>query len=137
MNVVADSTPLISLAAIGALNLLQSLYGEIIIPEAVYREVTVAGMPGAVEISRSPWIKRHSVTDRVAVEGLLRKARLDDGESEAHCPGNRNQSHASTPRRSGGKRVRQTAAIARVWHVGLAFSGQSTWLDPFCSSGLR
>lgn len=83
MNVVADSTPLISLSAIGALNLLQSLYGEIIIPEAVHREVTVAGMPGAVEISRALWIKRQSVTDRVAVEGLLRKARLDDGESEA------------------------------------------------------
>ena len=49
----------------------------------MYREVTVAGMPGAVEISRAPWIKRQSVTNQAAVEGLLRKARLDDGESEA------------------------------------------------------
>src|SRR6266581_1326882 len=85
MNVVADSSPLISLAAISSLNLLKSLYGEIIIPEAVYREVTIAGrgMPGSAEISRALWIKRQSVKDRKSAEELLSRARLDDGESEA------------------------------------------------------
>jgi predicted nucleic acid-binding protein len=38
MIVVSDSSPLISLAAIGRLELLRDLYGAIAIPRAVYHE---------------------------------------------------------------------------------------------------
>jgi predicted nucleic acid-binding protein len=41
--VVSDSTPLIHLAKIGRLELLREFFGEIIIPEAVYRECVLEG----------------------------------------------------------------------------------------------
>jgi uncharacterized protein len=52
MIVVSNSSPLISLGAIGRLELLLKLYGAISIPRAVHDEVTVtgSGRPGAVEV---------------------------------------------------------------------------------------
>ena len=40
MIVVSDSTPLITLMKAGRLDLLKSLFGEVLIPEAVFAEVT-------------------------------------------------------------------------------------------------
>ncbi|HEY9852691.1 MAG TPA: hypothetical protein V6D28_24680 [Leptolyngbyaceae cyanobacterium] len=39
MTVVSNTSPITSLAALGQLNLLQQLYGSIIIPQAVYDEL--------------------------------------------------------------------------------------------------
>jgi hypothetical protein len=52
MIVVCDSSPLISLAAIGQFSLLHRLYGTLVIPQAVYDEVVVrgAGAAGAEEM---------------------------------------------------------------------------------------
>lgn len=41
--VVVNSTPLILLQKIGHLNLLESLYSRVLIPQAVYDEVIVGG----------------------------------------------------------------------------------------------
>lgn len=41
MIVVSDTTPLISLLKIGRLELLENLFGYVLIPQAVYRELTV------------------------------------------------------------------------------------------------
>jgi len=41
--VVADSTPLIALSKIDQLSLLPEIFSEIILPEAVYTEVVIAG----------------------------------------------------------------------------------------------
>ena len=43
MIVVSDSGPLIALAKIGKLNVLRELFGEIIIPKAVWIEVVERG----------------------------------------------------------------------------------------------
>lgn len=40
MIVIADTTPLISLLKIKRLDLLQKLFGEVFIPDAVYTELT-------------------------------------------------------------------------------------------------
>jgi predicted nucleic acid-binding protein len=52
VNVVSDASALIDLARIGELDLLRRLYGELLIPEAVWREVVIegAGQPGAEEV---------------------------------------------------------------------------------------
>ena len=42
--IVSDASSLINLARIGELNLLNKLYGEIIVPEAVWKEVVVDGV---------------------------------------------------------------------------------------------
>ena len=43
LNVVLNATPIISLNAIGRLDLLEKLYNKIYIPQAVYEEVCVDG----------------------------------------------------------------------------------------------
>jgi predicted nucleic acid-binding protein len=39
MLIVADTTPIISLIKVGLLELLNGMYGEIILPEAVFNEL--------------------------------------------------------------------------------------------------
>lgn len=43
MSVVCNASPLINLAQIGLLTLLRDLYHTLVIPEAVWHEVVVAG----------------------------------------------------------------------------------------------
>jgi predicted nucleic acid-binding protein len=83
MSIVSNASPLINLARIGKLGLLQELYGELIIPEAVWREVVIegAGQPGADEVSASGWIKTMAATNRELEQAL--KQELDAGEAEA------------------------------------------------------
>jgi len=83
--VISDSAALIGLAAIGALDWLRQLYGTVIVPEAVYREVVIsgAGKPGAQTVAASAWIQRQAVKNRTAVGYLINTIGLDDGESEA------------------------------------------------------
>ena len=45
MILVADSSALIALAICDGLKLLEPLYGEVVVPEAVYSEVTVSDKP--------------------------------------------------------------------------------------------
>lgn len=40
MTIISDTTPIISLIKINRLDLLEKLFGEILIPEAVFRELT-------------------------------------------------------------------------------------------------
>lgn len=79
--VVSDATPIIALAKIGCLSLLPALFDEILIPKAVYTEVTVSGRSGAEEIKKAKWIQIKTVVDRTKVNYLL--TQLDIGESEA------------------------------------------------------
>lgn len=83
MIVVSNTTPLIGLAIVGQFDLLRRFYGEIILAEAVYQEVVVAGREagGAKrEVSSVGWIQVKAVHDRLAVDVLLDE--LDLGEAE-------------------------------------------------------
>jgi len=51
--VVSDASPLIALAAIGRLDLLPRLFDRLLIPEAVFQEVTVEPRVGATELAAS------------------------------------------------------------------------------------
>jgi predicted nucleic acid-binding protein len=81
--VVSNAGPLITLATLGRLDLLKALFGQVVIPPAVYEEVVVrgSGEPGSREVEEAAWIRTRQVTDRLAVQ-LLRET-LDAGESEA------------------------------------------------------
>jgi predicted nucleic acid-binding protein len=83
MIVVSNTTSIIGLASIERFELLQALFGEIHIPQAVYNEAVVAGREegGAKrEVSTATWIKTAHVQDRLAVDVLLDE--LDLGEAE-------------------------------------------------------
>ena len=83
MSVVSNTSPLISLARLGQLELLRALYGELLVPEAVWQEVVVegAGHPGAAELEFASWIQRRTVTNRPLVQAL--RQHLGAGEAEA------------------------------------------------------
>lgn len=83
MSVVSDSSPLIGLARVRKLHLLYALYGAILVPEAVWREVVLegAGCPGGAEVERAPWIQVQPVRDPSLVQALRRD--LGAGEAEA------------------------------------------------------
>lgn len=81
--VVSDATPLIALARINQLSLLPAMFGEVLIPGAVYSEIVFAGdsRVGATEIQSASWIETTAVRDRIKVNYLL--TQLDIGEAEA------------------------------------------------------
>ena len=54
MSVVSNASALINLARIGELALLRRLYGNVVIPEAVWQEVVVEGTSQGQRRSRRP-----------------------------------------------------------------------------------
>lgn len=88
MIVVSDTSPITNLAAIDRLDLLHLLYGEIIIPVAVYNELTQPNInsivPGAREVQTLSWIKTQPVQNYQQVTQILTsQANIDRGEAEA------------------------------------------------------
>ena len=83
MIVVSNTTPLLGLASIQRFQLLEQLFGEIHIPQAVYDEAVVAGREegdAKREVQAATWIKTVPAQDRLAVDVLL--GELDLGEAE-------------------------------------------------------
>ena len=80
-TVIADSSPLISLAIIEQLDLLPQLYQSVLVPSAVWNEVTVkgVGLPEATAVSQKSWIEV-LVPEQAAVEPL--SILVDRGEAE-------------------------------------------------------
>jgi len=80
MKVVSNATPIISLAAIEQLSLLQTLFGEIYVPKAVYEEIKAKEAFGYQEID-SEYFQIAEITTGTKYLGLLLKD-LDLGEAE-------------------------------------------------------
>lgn len=82
MKIVCDSTALIGLAKIGNLELLEKIFGEIFVPNAVFVEVVDRGKgrPGTKEVQDARWIRKRSVKDNRTVEMLV--AEMGRGEAE-------------------------------------------------------
>jgi predicted nucleic acid-binding protein len=85
MIVVSDTTPLISLLKIQRLDLLESLFGKVLIPQAVFKELTSDERfkLEAEEIKNKDFIIVKSVKSIESVSILKRVSGLDQGESEA------------------------------------------------------
>jgi predicted nucleic acid-binding protein len=83
MIVVSNTSPISNLAAIGQLELLEQLYGNIIIPPAVYQELINSGDtdPATLAVQTLDWIQTQPISDRVLLETL--QTNLDLGEAEA------------------------------------------------------
>ncbi len=85
MIVVSDTTPLISLMKAELLPILSPLFHEVMIPQAVYYELTKnpAFHAESEQIRKCPFIKVVEVREQKAVDVLRRANGLDLGESEA------------------------------------------------------
>ena len=81
MIVVSDTSPILSLALIGRLDLLRDLYGAIMIPDAVRSELIATEQDGAREVAQVAWIVTRPIDHDVVWKLLLRE--IDRGEAEA------------------------------------------------------
>ena len=81
MIVVGDASVLIALERIGHQPLLHALYGQVHVPDAVWREVfePISSTHSTPEVP--PWIVRHRVRDPSVGDSL--RGQLDRGEIEA------------------------------------------------------
>jgi len=78
--IVSNASPLIVLLKINKLSILKELFEKIIIPEAVYKEIT-AKEPDKLIFDKTGWIKTRSVTN-IEMTTLLEKL-VNTGEAEA------------------------------------------------------
>ena len=79
-KVIVNSTPLIALSKIDRLDLLQKMYSEITIPEAVFNEVCQKNDKVKIAIESSPWIHKESI--RTSFNRQMYHSKLHDGEVE-------------------------------------------------------
>jgi len=86
--VVSDASPLICLAAIRHFDLLRQLYGEVLIPEVVWQEITrapafaaAASLEVAANARDAGWVQVVTAGNRPLVTQL--ETTLDRGEAEA------------------------------------------------------
>ncbi len=84
MIVVADSSPLISLARIGRLDLLESLFERVVVPRAVWSEVVFDGAQrvGALDLPSANWIEVRTVDPASPILQMAQRT-LHRGEAEA------------------------------------------------------
>lgn len=101
--VAANTTPIIALALISRLDLLQRLYGEVVIPPAVRDEVFAGGPAGigSAEVRAATWLRVISLQDPRRADLL---ADLDRGEAEV-------------------------IALAQELDAGLVISSMNGWRD--------
>ena len=121
MIVVSDSTPLITLMKAMQLDVLHKLFGDILIPDAVFHEVTTNdNFPEEAEIIRnSNFIRRVSVKDDRAVLLLQRVTGLDRGESEAIVYADDNRADILLIDENAGRKVAQRVGLAIMGSVGV------------------
>lgn len=79
-KVILNSTPIISLAKLNLLPLLQKMYAQVTIPETVYEEVTRKNDIVKRRIDASPWIHIETVHSRK--NERMYRAKLHKGEVE-------------------------------------------------------
>ena len=79
--IVCNAGPLIALSMVGKLDLLKNLYEQVVVPDAVYREVCGSGVGklGSVEVASASWLQR--ARPEPAGEPLL-AMELGPGEAE-------------------------------------------------------
>lgn len=114
-------TPLISLMKTGPLDLVEQLFGEIQIPEAVFHElISNRHFPEESKmIQESAFIKKVMVEDVKAVELLCRSTGLDLGESEAIVLSDSNGAKLLLMDEARGRKVAKQMGIQLMSTIGM------------------
>ena len=81
MKIIADSSPLISLAILERRNLLLELYSDIYVPQAVFNEIAKPSKPHALILTEFCQDRVIDVKNQMAVAMLIND--VDVGEAEA------------------------------------------------------
>lgn len=121
MIVVSDTTPIISLIKINRLDLLEKLFQEVLVPDAVYRELTTnqSFSAEAEEVKKAKFLKVSPVQNKQSIQILQAVSGLDDGESEAIVLAGEKQSDVLIIDERRGRKVAQQLGITITGTVGI------------------
>ncbi len=121
MIVVSDSTPLITLMKAEKLYILQRLFGEVLIPETVFSELTSnESYPDEAElITESDYIKVVKVENTDLVSILQRATGLDRGEAEAIFYADENNADILLMDEEAGRKVAQNMNLTVAGSMGV------------------
>jgi predicted nucleic acid-binding protein len=81
MVIVSDASPIIALAICKQLDLLDKLFGQVYIPQAVFHELTIPNKPNVDAITE--WVKDRVASAKNTAIITAFSLNLDPGESEA------------------------------------------------------
>ncbi|WP_228039586.1 hypothetical protein [Dolichospermum sp. LEGE 00240] len=70
MIIVSDTTPLSELAKIGKLDLLQAIFGRVIISQQVYEELTTGNHPAVLAVKLVSWLEVRSINNHELIKKL-------------------------------------------------------------------
>ena len=125
--VVADTGPLIALARVERLELLQQRYERVVVPPAVHAELVLdSDRPGARVLSgafNAGWLTVGSVTDSALVRELARL--LGPGEAEAIALAEQEDACFLLVDDARGRRIARSRDIAVVGVAGVLLAGKS------------
>jgi predicted nucleic acid-binding protein len=121
MIVISDTTPVIALIKINRLDLLEKLFTEVLIPDAVFDELTTKSSftnEAAIVISCS-FLKKTSVQNKKSLQILQAASGLDDGESQAIILADELKSDVLIIDEKKGRKVAQQLGITITGTIGI------------------
>ncbi len=121
MIVVSDTTPLITLMKAKQLDVLEKLFGRVLIPNAVFEELIASDShrDEAKKIEESDYIDIVPVSNEEAVILLQRATGLDRGESEAIIYSDENAADLLLMEELAGRRVAKSMGIRIMGAIGV------------------
>lgn len=121
MIVVSDTTPLITLIKASLLDVLYNLFDEILIPDAVYAELSASNEYQDEEeiIKSSPFIKVVSVENNQSIRRLQETTGLDLGESEAIICAEENNADTLLIDETAGRKIAKSMGIHIMGSIGI------------------
>ena len=121
MIVVSDTTPIISLLKARRVELLEAMFGEVIVPFAVYEEL-VSNPRFADEaelVKSSVFIRKVILHNTEEICLLMRSAGLDEGESEAITLARERRAHVLLMDEAKGRQVAKRMGLPVMGTLGL------------------
>jgi predicted nucleic acid-binding protein len=119
--VVSDASPIISLSRVARLDLLRDLFGMVLLPPAVAREIE-AGNGGKAMLGAAPWLEVRAVLDLERVRSLEQS--LDAGEASAIVLALEIGAHQLLMDERRGREVAKAAGLNVTGLVGVALMGK-------------
>ncbi|BAU12233.1 hypothetical protein LEP3755_27620 [Leptolyngbya sp. NIES-3755] len=119
MIIVSNTTPLSELAKIDRLDLLHSLFTTILIPPAVYAELTTGDHPATIAIPVATWIETRSMNQVERIEQLLQSPGLDRGECAAIALAEELKADRLLMDERAGRKLAQTLGLPTIGTIGI------------------
>jgi hypothetical protein len=129
--IVSNTTPLIALVEVGLLDLLPTLYGTLLIPDAVYQEYQVRVAAGRPSLGTFAWIR----TVQTVAQADLSTA-LDTGEASAITLAIQVNARALLIDEKRGRRIAQRHGLTIIGTMGILVAAKHRNLIPSVASVL-